>query len=199
MDQDVENPSIGSKSSVLMASVNMCKSIVGAGIVGLPFAMSRVGLVAGLFLLVAIVGVVGWTLLVLADCMQRSGAKSYAELVRAGFGEIGAALAAAFQIVFSMGAMIAYTIIAADMMVPLLAAVFPDLSPGLNRTALIIFLKLVLVLPLSLFKSLSKMAAISALSLFAIAVVVVTVMIKLLLSDKALDQTEPKWRLAVWA
>jgi solute carrier family 38 (sodium-coupled neutral amino acid transporter), member 11 len=56
----IKLPHIG--GGIINSIVNMSNSIIGAGIIGLPYSFNRAGLVFGVFLLFALTGVVDWTI-----------------------------------------------------------------------------------------------------------------------------------------
>jgi sodium-coupled neutral amino acid transporter 11 len=58
----------------------MANSIIGAGIIGLPFAISEAGFWTGTFLLIALAGVTDWTIRLIVLNAKLSGRDSYIEV-----------------------------------------------------------------------------------------------------------------------
>lgn len=89
------------KSSVFGASMNFTNSILGAGIMGLPYAMSRGGFGMTILLLALLTGIVGWSVIILIKCGKITGTDSYQAMVKHTFGLPGYYLISFFQ--FSLG------------------------------------------------------------------------------------------------
>lgn len=106
--------------SVIEASLNFTNSILGAGLMGIPYAFKQAGLIPGclILILVAIVsghlhfpGIINLVLIMLLDwsvglmikCGRRVRAGSYQELMWRVFGRPGGIFCAFMQIIFSLG------------------------------------------------------------------------------------------------
>lgn len=81
----------------------MANSILGAGIIGLPYAISRAGFVMGIFLLVTLAGVTDWTIRLVVLNAKLSGRESYTEVMHYCFGHWGSAGVSFFQFAFAFG------------------------------------------------------------------------------------------------
>lgn len=97
------NPDVG--SSVLDAVFNFTNSIVGAGIVGLPYALKEAGLFVGIALLIVMTALVDFTVNLLILNSKMSGHATYQGMVRYCYGNTGLLLVSFFQFVFAYGAM----------------------------------------------------------------------------------------------
>ena len=77
------------KSSIIGATFNLCNNIVGAGIIGIPFAIAQCSLVIGVVMIV----VFGWmtvkSLRMLIESAKRVNVPTYERLAEAAFGKSG--------------------------------------------------------------------------------------------------------------
>lgn len=92
-----------SRGSILDAVTNMANSIIGAGIVGLPYAVSEAGFVMGVFLLIALAAISDWTIRLVILTSKLSGRESYTETMYHCFGPLGAMAVSFFQFSFAFG------------------------------------------------------------------------------------------------
>jgi len=77
------------KSSMRSAFMNMANSIIGAGIIGQPYAIRQAGLLTGLVLLAGLTIVVDWTIRMIVKNCKLSGTNSYQSTVEHCFGKSG--------------------------------------------------------------------------------------------------------------
>ena len=116
------------KSGLRMAFMNMANSIIGAGIIGQPYAFRQAGLVAGTVLLVVLTVVVDWTIRLIVVNSKLSGASSFQGTVERCFGRPGLVAISLAQWVFAFGGMVAFGVIVGDSIPHVLRAVWPGLS-----------------------------------------------------------------------
>ncbi|KAJ1992515.1 hypothetical protein H4R33_000971 [Dimargaris cristalligena] len=172
------------ESSVLGSFFNMTNAIVGAGIIGLPFAFKEAGYFTGMILLLTLAYITDWTLRLLAHATKLSGRSTYQELVCFCFGRIGFHAISFFQFVFAFGGMCAFNVIIGDTVPHVIRSVVPGVlsSPVLtfltSRRAMITLITLFISFPLSLYRDMGKLAKTSALALVAMLVIVVAVVIE---------------------
>lgn len=81
----------------------MANSILGAGIIGLPYAVARAGFVMGIFLLITLAAVTDWTIRLVVLNAKLSGRESYTEVMHHCFGHWGSAGVSFFQFAFAFG------------------------------------------------------------------------------------------------
>lgn len=84
-------------------TVQMANSILGAGIIGLPYAVARAGFVMGIFLLITLAAVTDWTIRLVVLNAKLSGRESYTEVMHYCFGHWGSAGVSFFQFAFAFG------------------------------------------------------------------------------------------------
>ncbi|KAG0643852.1 transmembrane amino acid transporter protein-domain-containing protein [Tuber brumale] len=169
------------KSGMRMAFMNMANSIIGAGIIGQPYAFRQAGLGMGIFLLVALTITVDWTINLIVINSKLSGANSFQATVSACFGRPGLIAISVAQWAFAFGGMIAFCIIVGDTIPHVISALFPSLEGvpilGLltDRRACIIIFILGISYPLSLYRDIAKLAKASAMALVSMLVIILTV------------------------
>lgn len=169
------------KSGMRSAFMNMANSIIGAGIIGQPYAFRQAGLIMGIMLLVSLTITVDWTIRLIITNSKLSGAGSFQATMEHCFGKSGLVAISIAQWAFAFGGMIAFCIIVGDTIPHVMAAVFPSLpnTPFLwlltNRRAVIIIFILGISYPLSLYRDIAKLAKASALALISMLIILVTV------------------------
>lgn len=95
-------------------TANLITAIVGAGIIGIPYAMKETGLVAGI-LLIIFSGAVGCkSLNLLVKTAKHVGATSYETLCEATFGQLGWYICNVNMFLMSFGPMLSYMMIVKD-------------------------------------------------------------------------------------
>ena len=166
------------KSSVMMAVFNFTNSIIGAGIMGLPYAMNKAGLGMGVLLLLALTVIVDWSVILLVQNGKLSGTSTYQDMVHRTFGYKGYLLVTIFQFLFAYGGMAAYMVIVADNMPKVMDQLFgPTLLLG-NRSFLLTILTVFVMYPLSCYRNITKLASTSMVSLVAVLMLVLVVAIE---------------------
>ncbi|KAI9089431.1 transmembrane amino acid transporter protein-domain-containing protein [Phlyctochytrium arcticum] len=159
-------------SGVLDATFNFTNSIIGAGIIGLPYAFHQAGFITGTFLLILLTYVVDWTVRLLIIDSKLSGKSTYQDLVWHCFGNRGYIAISIFQFIFAYGAMCAYAVIVGDT-IPIVFSQLVSPSSFLypiitSRRLIIVLCTIFISLPLSMYKDISALAKTSAVSLAAI-------------------------------
>ncbi|KAL6886063.1 transmembrane amino acid transporter domain-containing protein [Trichoderma evansii] len=172
------------KSGLKSAFMNMANSIIGAGIIGQPYAMRQAGLLAGTVLLVALTAVVDWTICLIVINSKLSGTSSFQGTVEHCFGRPGLIAISVAQWVFAFGGMVAFGVIVGDTIPHVLTAIWTDLGSvpvlGLltNRRVAIAVFCMGISYPLTLYRDIAKLAKASTLALIGMLVIVVTVLVQ---------------------
>lgn len=157
-DQELGRP----KSGLRMAFMNMANSIIGAGIIGQPYAFHQAGLLAGTVLLVGLTFVVDWTICLIVINTKLSGSNSFQGTVERCFGRPGLIAISLAQWLFAFGGMVAFCVIVGDSIPHVLTAIWPGLRDipvlGLlaNRRVVIAVFVLGISYPLSLYRDIAK-------------------------------------------
>lgn len=186
------------RSGMKMAFMNMANSIIGAGIIGQPYALRQAGLTMGILLLTALTVTVDWTIRLIVINSKLSGADSFQATMQYCFGRSGLIAISVAQWAFAFGGMVAFCIIVGDTIPHVFAALFPSLRNMsflwllTDRRAVIVLFVLSVSYPLSLYRDIAKvivgllriteyqlmalqLAKASALALVSMVVIVVTV------------------------
>jgi sodium-coupled neutral amino acid transporter 11 len=150
------------KSGLQSAFMNMANSIIGAGIIGQPYAFKDAGLVTGILLLVGLTVVIDWTIRLIVINSKLSGASSFQGTVEHCFGKTGLIAISVAQWAFAFGGMVAFGVIVGDSIPPVFRAIWPNLHeiPVLsilgNRQAVIVIFILGVSYPLTLYRDIAK-------------------------------------------
>ncbi|KAJ5907843.1 Vacuolar amino acid transporter 2 [Penicillium taxi] len=169
------------RSGMKMAFMNMANSIIGAGIIGQPYALRQAGLTMGILLLVILTVTVDWTIRLIVVNSKLSGADSFQATMQHCFGKSGLVAISIAQWAFAFGGMIAFCIIVGDTIPHVLGAMFPSMQDMAflwlltDRRAVIVLFVLGVSYPLSLYRDIAKLAKASALALVSMAIIVVTI------------------------
>ena len=169
------------KSGMKSAFMNMANSIIGAGIIGQPYAFRQAGLITGILLLVVLTITVDWTIRLIVTNSKLSGANSFQATMEHCFGRSGLIAISVAQWAFAFGGMVAFCIVIGDTIPHVLAAVFPSLpdTPVLwlltNRRATIVLFVLGLSYPLSLYRDIAMLAKASTFALVSMGIIILTV------------------------
>lgn len=91
------------RSGMRSAFMNMANSIIGAGIIGQPYAFREAGLTMGVLLLVVLTVTVDWTIRLIVVNSKLSGADSFQATMEHCFGKSGLVAISVAQFAFAFG------------------------------------------------------------------------------------------------
>lgn len=172
------------KGTLLDGIANMANSIIGAGIVGLPYAISQAGFVTGVVLLIALAVVTDWTIRLVVINAKLSGRDSYTDVMHHCFGRAGSAAVSFFQFAFAFGGMCAFNVIIGDSIPHVIAYIFPWLADHavlnllVDRHAIIIIITLLVSFPLSLHRDIVKLSKSSSFAIVSMMIIVFSVVLR---------------------
>ncbi|KAI4599175.1 hypothetical protein KJ359_002134 [Pestalotiopsis sp. 9143b] len=172
------------KSGMRSAFMNMANSIIGAGIIGQPYAFKNAGLLAGVVLLVGLTIIVDWTIRLIVVNSKLSGANSFQGTVEHCFGRTGLIAISVAQWAFAFGGMVAFGVVVGDSIPHVLEAVFPGLRSwpvlGLlaDRRVVIAVFIMGVSYPLTLYRDIAKLAKASTFALISMLIILVTVIVQ---------------------
>ena len=151
----------------------MANSILGAGIVGLPYSMRESGFVAGLALLVGIALLTDWTIRLIVLNAKLSGRGTYIEIMGHCFGQRGRIAVSIFQFVFAFGGMCAFCVVVGDTIPNVLSSVLPFLRGTIfsSRRFVIFVCTMAISYPLSLHRNIEKLSKASAVALLSLSLI----------------------------
>lgn len=99
------------KSTMRWAFMNMANSILGAGVVGQPFAIRNCGIIGGILAYIILVLLVDWTLRLIVINLTLAGKKTYQDTVEFALGRKGRILVLLSNGLFAFGGCIGFCII----------------------------------------------------------------------------------------
>ncbi|KAK4181106.1 transmembrane amino acid transporter protein-domain-containing protein [Triangularia setosa] len=172
------------KSNLSAAFMNMANSIIGAGIIGQPYAFKSAGLLSGTLLLVILTIVVDWTICLIVINSKLSGASSFQGTVEKCFGRTGLIAISVAQWAFAFGGMVAFGVIVGDSIPHVMRAIWPDLAGSgfgawlVDRRVVIVVFTLGVSWPLALYRDIAKLAKASTFALVSMGVIVFTVVVQ---------------------
>ncbi|KAI0900815.1 transmembrane amino acid transporter protein-domain-containing protein [Annulohypoxylon nitens] len=176
------------KSGMRSAFMNMANSIIGAGIIGQPYAFRDAGLLAGIVLLIVLTIIVDWTIRLIVINSKLSGASSFQGTVEHCFGKTGLVAISIAQWAFAFGGMVAFGIIVGDSIPQVLRTVWPGLPEMsvlwilADRRAVIVIFILGISYPLALYRDIAKLAKASTLALISMVIILITVVVQSVLT-----------------
>lgn len=133
------------KSTLVGCTSNLITAIVGAGIIGIPYAMKETGLVAGIFLII-FSGAVGCkSLRLLVETAKHVDASSYEILCEAAFGRVGWIVCNLNMFLMSWGPMLSYMMIVKDT-----APIVLGFDTEAGQKMILVVCSVAIMLPLSL-------------------------------------------------
>lgn len=149
------------KSSVLGASFNLINAIVGAGIVGIPFAINQCSLILGVFTVILFAVLTVKSLRLLVETAKHVDVSTYERLAEASFGKAGFNSISIAMFIMSYGAMVGYLMIIKTNLSYLLGV---DEENKELRRAVLVVASLLVIMPLSLQRDMSNLSKTSAIS-----------------------------------
>ncbi|CAM9692470.1 unnamed protein product [Choristocarpus tenellus] len=167
----------GGNSGKWSAIANYVNTIVGAGIIGLPFAFSQCGLWSGIFLMILTAYLVDRSTIMLVVSGVRAKRLNYEELTAVVFGNTGLYIFCFFAFVGVFGAMSAYLVIIGDTIPEILLASGTTTGPLASRETVIFLFAFFLILPLASLKDLQKLSYASFFSVLADALIIAIVIV----------------------
>lgn len=175
-------------AGVFEGTVNMANSILGAGIVGLPYSMRESGFVAGVVLLVGIALLTDWTIRLIVLNAKLSGRNTYIDIMEHCFGHQGKRTSphthpvavSLFQFVFAFGGMCAFCVVVGDTIPNVLSSVLPAVQNTFltNRQFVIVLCTMAISFPLSLYRNIENLSKASAVALLSMVFIIFAVVVR---------------------
>ncbi|XP_048165971.1 putative sodium-coupled neutral amino acid transporter 11 isoform X2 [Corvus hawaiiensis] len=187
----------GGNSDLASAGFNIINSIIGSGIIGLPYSMKEAGFPLGVLLLFVVAYITDYSIILLIKGGNLSSTKSYQELVKKTYGLVGYLILSTLQFLYPFIAMISYNIITGDT----LTKVFQRI-PGVgldvltDRHFIILLTTIIFTLPISLYRDIAKLGKISLLSLILTIVILIIVMVRTVTFSPQVPKSENAWIFA---
>ncbi|XP_074159347.1 putative sodium-coupled neutral amino acid transporter 11 isoform X1 [Sminthopsis crassicaudata] len=180
------------------AIFNVVNSIIGSGIIGLPYSMHQAGLPLGILLLLWVAYVTDFSLVLLIKGGALSGTDSYQSLVHKTFGFSGYLLLSSLQFLYPFIAMISYNIITGDTLSKVFQRI-PGVDPDnffISRHFIIGLSTVAFSLPLCLYRDIAKLGKASLISAVLTALILAFVIIRVFTLGPNISRTEDAWIFA---
>lgn len=171
-----------STSSMAMALMNFINSIVGAGVVGQPYAFKNCGVLAGTILLIILAFTIDWTLRLIVVNSKLSGKRTFQDTAFHCFGNPGRWIMLIAQASFAYGGAMAFCVIIGDSVPHVLKSLFGTSNKFLafvfSRNVVIVLCTACVSFPLSLHKDISNLAKASAFAIFGMTFIIGIVVLR---------------------
>ncbi|XP_005573402.2 putative sodium-coupled neutral amino acid transporter 11 isoform X4 [Macaca fascicularis] len=180
------------------ALFNVVNSIIGSGIIGLPYSMKQAGFPLGILLLFWVSYVTDFSLILLIKGGALSGTDTYQSLVNKTFGFPGYILLSVLQFLYPFIAMISYNIIAGDTLSKVFQRI-PGVDPEnvfIGRHFIIGLSTVTFTLPLSLYRNIAKLGKVSLISTGLTTLILGIVMARAISLGPHIPKTEDAWVFA---
>ncbi|GCB76191.1 hypothetical protein scyTo_0016528 [Scyliorhinus torazame] len=109
-----EKATEGQKGNLSSASCNFINSIIGSGIIGLPYSMRQAGFPLGMLLLFLVAYITDYSVILLIKGGNLSGTNTYQSLMNKAFGMAGYMILSFLQFLYPFIAMVSCNIISGD-------------------------------------------------------------------------------------
>jgi len=193
----------GEGASLLATTANYVNSIIGSGMIGIPFAVKEAGFGLGLILLVLVGILTDYSLRLMVMAGTLSGTSSYQGIMEASFGLPGYIILSFIQFIYPFIAMVSYNIICGDTLTKLLVSVSssePEVAQAslsssvlASRPLIITMATLLVTLPLSLYRDISKLAKASLVAIVFIIFIMTSVTIRLFTLGPSIPASADAW------
>jgi hypothetical protein len=121
------------QSSPLIAIFNLLATVCGGGVLTLPIAFARAGLIPATIMMVFSAMLTDFAMYILCSCARRTGGQSYGDVARSAFGleaEIGVTI---LLFIFLCFVIIAYMVLVKDIWTPVVLHLVPALGSWLKN------------------------------------------------------------------
>ncbi|NWR52774.1 AVT2 protein, partial [Regulus satrapa] len=153
----------GGNSDLASAGFNIVNSIIGSGVIGLPYSMKEAGFPLGVLLLFVVGYITDYSIILLIKGGNLSSTKTYQDLVKKTYGLVGYLILSTLQFLYPFIAMISYNIITGDT----ITKVFQRI-PGVgldnvltDRHFIILLTTIIFTLPISLYRDIAKLGKVN--------------------------------------
>jgi hypothetical protein len=106
------------------ATFNLINCILGSGVIVLPYALSRCGLLLGVGVLVAVAALTSESCVLIVACGESVGHRSFHALCRVALGKSGEFFCSLLMMLLTLGALVSYLVIVGDTVPQVTTAIF---------------------------------------------------------------------------
>ncbi|XP_030344003.1 putative sodium-coupled neutral amino acid transporter 11 isoform X2 [Strigops habroptila] len=188
----------GGKGDLASAGFNIINSIIGSGIIGLPYSMKEAGFPLGVLLLFGVAYITDYSIILLIKGGNLSSANTYQDLVRKTYGLVGYLILSTLQFLYPFIAMISYNIITGDTLTKVFQRI-PGVGPDnvlTDRHFIILLTTIIFTLPISLYRDIAKLGKVSLISLILTIIILIIVMVRTVTFSPQVPKSENAWIFA---
>ncbi|KAM4627034.1 putative sodium-coupled neutral amino acid transporter 11 [Discoglossus pictus] len=185
-------------SNVFWAGFNLVNSILGTGMIGLPYSMKLAGFPLGLLLLIGVAYITDYSMILLIKGGEMSGTSTYQSLVSKIFGFPGYLFLSVLQFLYPFAAMVSYNIITGDILPKIFLRI-----PGVTKESVladrrfaILVTTALVTLPIALYRNMQRLGKVSLVSLLLTCIVLVIIIIRSSSLTSIIPPTEESWVFA---
>ncbi|KAL1451643.1 hypothetical protein WDU94_006001 [Cyamophila willieti] len=186
------------RTGFYFASFNYVNSILGSGVIGIPYALNKAGFGLGLMLLLLVAIVTDYSLILMVRAAHLSGTYSYQGIVEAAFGYPGYVALSLMQFLYPFIAMVSYNIVVGDTITKVLIRLFSLRATSLlaRRDVVVALATLFVTIPLCLFRDLARLARWSLASLVLVLFILFCILIRMSSISEIVPVTRDAWAFA---
>ncbi|XP_025415205.1 putative sodium-coupled neutral amino acid transporter 11 [Sipha flava] len=168
------------KNCPKFASFNYINSIIGSGVIGIPYAFNLSGVGMGVILLALVAIITDYSLVLMLRSAHISGSFSYQSLMKSAFGRPGFVVLSFLQFIYPFIAMISYNIIVGDTATKVLISLFslPHDSIFAQRYFVIAMATIFITTPLCMLRNVARLAKASVVSFIMVLVIFVAIVVR---------------------
>ncbi|CAH0549310.1 unnamed protein product [Brassicogethes aeneus] len=184
------------RSTLPWASFNFINSIIGSGVIGIPYAFHEAGFGFGLFLLIFVAYVTDYSLILMVRSGHISGRFSYQGIMEAAFGRPGYILLGCLQFFYPFIAMVSYNVVVGDTVTKVIVRLtgIDDTSIFSKREVIVLIATFLITIPLCLYRDISKLAKISFISLVCIGFILLSIFMRIGTMSDLVPKHPDSWR-----
>ncbi|KAG7187882.1 hypothetical protein KM043_013859 [Ampulex compressa] len=193
-----EEEESGKFSSLPLASFNFINSIIGSGVIGIPYALHQAGFGLGIGLLVFVAVLTDYSLILMVRSGHICGEMSYQGLMKASFGRAGFYILTVLQFIYPFIAMVSYNVVVGDTVTKVLIRVtgIEESNILAHRQVVILLATLCVTIPLCLYRNVARLAKISFLSLVCVGFILLVIFVRMGTMSAIVPNQEDSWRFA---
>ncbi|XP_044763289.1 putative sodium-coupled neutral amino acid transporter 11 [Coccinella septempunctata] len=183
------------KSTLPLACFNFINSIIGSGVIGIPYALQKAGFGFGLVLLLLVAYITDYSIILMIKCGHLSGRFSYQGIMEAAFGRPGYILLGILQFFYPFVAMVSYNVVVGDTVTKVLIRLTGMSTSSLfaKRQVIVFLANLLITIPLCLYRNVSKLAKISFFSLVCIAFILFSILVRMGEMSHRVPEHQASW------
>lgn len=171
--------SVERQSTTASAIFNLVSTIVGGGVLSLPYAFSLVGVGLGTLMLVVTAIASDFSIYILVSCSRRSGSKTYEQVAARAFGPLAKPVVQLMVFLLTVLILVAYTVLLKQLLSPLVDEyIFPHEDIGQFKKNLVAVACVLLISPACFQRSVTALSRFSFFSICSVLILAVIIFIR---------------------